>query len=277
MNTHSFEAVTPFARYDNTPWTIVEIDQAAADTGPWTLIDTQTIPADPTPETPNPVNLTTSNATSDSAWFRFRFDTSPSAPSPYTPAILSPGISTGAPFFTISELRAQPGLENEAKYPDEDLEAMRAAVEQALEHACDVAFVPRTKTLVAFASGAAVSLGVNRPRTIVSVTSQDGAAVGVDHAYLLGGLLAGISRWPTGPLTVVVEHGYDEPPLRVKRAALLLAKNWLINGPIDDRATNFTTDTGTFALATPGLRGSTFGLPEVDAVVDEYRETAYVA
>jgi len=73
-----------------------------------------------------------------------------------------------------------------------------------------------------------------------------------------------------GNVTVAYEHGWTSPPLRIKRAALLLAKQWVLNSPIDDRATSVSNDDGTFVLATPGLRGSVFGIPEVDAALESY-------
>jgi hypothetical protein len=74
-------------------------------------------------------------------------------------------------------------------------------------------------------------------------------------------------------VVVGYEYGADEPPERVKRAVLLLAKNWLVNGPIDDRATAIPAGEagGVITLATPGIRGANFGIPEVDAVVEQYR------
>jgi hypothetical protein len=47
-------------------------------------------------------------------------------------------------------------------------------------------------------------------------------------------------------------------------------RTWLTKGPIDDRATGIPTEGGTIPLLTPGVRGSTFGIPEVDAVVEQY-------
>jgi hypothetical protein len=71
------------------------------------------------------------------------------------------------------------------------------------------------------------------------------------------------------------EHGFDFPPARISRAAILLAKRWLVEGPIDDRATSLITEDGTFALTTPGLRGALFDLPEVNAAIEEYNYAGY--
>jgi hypothetical protein len=51
-----------------------------------------------------------------------------------------------------------------------------------------------------------------------------------------------------------------------------LARSWLVSGPVDDRASTFNAgaDGGTYSLVVPGRGGSYFGLPEVDATVQEY-------
>lgn len=91
MPTHSFEYTTPPARFDAIPWTRVLVEQAAPETpSVWTEIDDQAIAVDLTPATPNPISLTVTTATLERAFFRFRFDTTPSNPSTYSPAVLSP-------------------------------------------------------------------------------------------------------------------------------------------------------------------------------------------
>jgi hypothetical protein len=80
-----------------------------------------------------------------------------------------------------------------------------------------------------------------------------------------------------GNYSISYEHGYSEPPARIRQAALLWAKSVLVKGPIDDRTTSFSNDEGTFSLATPGMRGSWTGIPEVDATIQQYSLTAAVA
>lgn len=64
----------PPPRYDLMPWTGVRIQEATAPAGPWTQIDDQALPSpDPDPSEPAARNLTTSNATLDTGWYRVIF------------------------------------------------------------------------------------------------------------------------------------------------------------------------------------------------------------
>lgn len=89
--THSFQGTTPPPRFDDIPWTRVLIEESltGAD-GTWLQIDDQEIPVDATPESADPVSITTTQATLASAFFRFRFDVDPSNPSTPSPAVMSP-------------------------------------------------------------------------------------------------------------------------------------------------------------------------------------------
>jgi hypothetical protein len=185
-------------------------------------------------------------------------------------------------YFTTAELRAQDAaLADPVRFPDAQLDAMRQLVEQSLEDACDVGFVPRASTATPSRTAGPfggdgsrwLSLPVHMLRSVVSVTS-DGQVLDLTGVAVRGHCLWLYDGWPWGVanLTVTYSHGYDAPPLRVKRAALILAKVWLLEGPVDVRATQVSAGDGsTINLATPGVLGSTFGVPEVDAVVRQYR------
>jgi hypothetical protein len=86
----------------------------------------------------------------------------------------------------------------------------------------------------------------------------------VSYVEVVGGFWFSLAD---GNVVVGFEHGRDRPPERLRRAALLLAKVWLVSGPVDDRTSTLTSDGGTFSLVTPGRGGSIFGVPEVDAAV----------
>jgi hypothetical protein len=90
MFTHSFESTLPPARFDMVPWTRVLVEFSADGGGTWTQIDDQPIDVDPTPETPDPVDITISTAPLESGLFRFRFDVEPSNPSTPSAPVLSP-------------------------------------------------------------------------------------------------------------------------------------------------------------------------------------------
>ncbi len=107
MFTHSFTQVTPFARYDNVPWTLVRVEEAATADGEFTEIAAIAITPDTTPATPNPIDVTITTATLPAGWFRFRWDDG-GATSPATEAIRSPAGST-APFASLADLAARIG------------------------------------------------------------------------------------------------------------------------------------------------------------------------
>jgi hypothetical protein len=157
---------------------------------------------------------------------------------------------------------------------------MRTLVEMALEDACGVAFVPRYERERVSADGYHLRVKWPKVRAVRSAshTATDGTTItaltSTELASVVGtpGGLYYPNRWTTGwsNMTVGYEHGYDTPPPRISRAGLLLTKRWLLEGPVDDRATSLSTDDGTFLLVTPGMRGAMFDLPEVNAAVQQY-------
>jgi hypothetical protein len=181
----------------------------------------------------------------------------------------------GGFYFTIAEAKALTELASKSAA---EIAAGRTLAEQAFEHATGYTFVPRyTRQTLSAVHGTVLRLP-KRPlrsiRAISETTSIGGTPTTLtttDYAANADGIYRP-ATWTPGPNNVVVgyEYGADEPPERVKRAVLLLAKTWLTTGPIDDRATGIPTDGGTIPLLTPGIRGSTFGIPEVDAVVEQY-------
>jgi hypothetical protein len=82
-----------------------------------------------------------------------------------------------------------------------------------------------------------------------------------------------------GNITVGYEYGLDRPPQRIKMDALRLCRQWLVNGPVDDRALGVAAPDGAFSfgLATPGRNGSIFGLPDLDAAIQASPYRALVA
>jgi len=70
----TFTDFLPTPRFDNIPWTKINIEESASESGPWTLIDTQNIyPTDLDPRNPSPRNFTTENATLVEGWYRIVF------------------------------------------------------------------------------------------------------------------------------------------------------------------------------------------------------------
>jgi hypothetical protein len=188
----------------------------------------------------------------------------------------------GDVLFTLAEFRALgSAYANTTNYPDKTVADMRTTVEQALEDACSVAFVPRYSVeTVNGVYGGLLSLRWARVRSIRTVTIDDLAGTPADYVALREGMVYASSTWWTagyGNVTVGYEHGYDTPPSRIKRAALILAKRWITPGSADDRAINVTNDSGTYALFQAGVRGHLFDVPEVQAAVDQYNLSVGVA
>lgn len=185
-------------------------------------------------------------------------------------------------YFSVSEIRERfpAELRDTTKYPDEVIEARRGEVEERLERLCDVAFVPRTATsIVSTDGGSYLSVPHNKP-IAVSEATDDGTAVTVDDALLASGSFYLAAGWGLGVsnLTVTYTHGYSEIPAAVKEAAMLWTRELVVKGPVTDRATQIPTEAGgTINLATPGLLGSTTGIPAVDEIIAEYRHPAFVA
>lgn len=182
----------------------------------------------------------------------------------------------GGHLFDIQALKAE--LQTPAKYTQDQYVRVRNLAEDAFENACGVAFVPRFKSQTLSGNGSDLLLVEARSRTVRSA-SIDSTSVTDTMTADRAGTVYLSSGWTSGTDNVLVryEHGYDTPPNDVSRAVLLLAKHWLTSSISDPRATSETNEYGTFSLATPGLRGSYFGLPDVDSVVDRYRVAVGVA
>lgn len=183
-------------------------------------------------------------------------------------------------YFTAAELRARFPEVTTEKYANGVVEDAIELAEDAFEHAADMAFITRTATTVMSTDVASrLSLPNNRVTGITSVTGATSGVLDVSDARIVGGSYVVISsNWPVDEsLTVIYEHGHTTPPLRVARAVMLLARTWLINGPIDSRASQLPTgDGGVINLSTPGQFGAVFGIPEVDATLQQYKHVDLV-
>jgi hypothetical protein len=180
----------------------------------------------------------------------------------------------GGFLFSIAEFRALgSAYANTTNYPTSTVADMRTTVEQALEDACGVAFVPRyeLETLNGV-TGGLLPVTWAKVRAIRTVTVDTVAGTVADYVALREGMIYGSAYWSAGygNVTVGYEHGHSTPPMRIKRAALILAKRWITPGSADDRAINVSNETGTYALFQAGVRGHQFDVPEVQAAVDQY-------
>lgn len=260
--------VRPSARFDGFPWVEAHIEEAVDSDGPWMPIDTQVLsPVDADPADPATRNFTTNDAMLPAGWYRVVFVDAEDA----TQASASIYVSDAptSPYFTIAEARKIAPLSDETAYPDSDIESTRRAVEEALEHACRVAFVPRIETETHSGDGTGrLRLGRYKVRELVSAAHDD-EPLDISAVRIEGRTLYSSTGWPTGRanLEVVYQHGFDAPPSRIKRAALRLTKHFLVESGINDQATRAEAGEERLWLATP----EPFGIPEVDAAVRDYK------
>lgn len=181
----------------------------------------------------------------------------------------------GGFYFSVAEFKA--------RYPDCDDESAaaiasaRATAEEIIEgldteDGTHVAFVPRAEVFTLVGSDPLLIpryhlRSVDALEIDGDVFDPDDFDLVVDGSHIVNG------RWGGSRLAITVAHGLDRPPGRLKDAAMILAYNRLVNGPIDDRATGRLTPEGSvITLATPGLRGSITGIPEVDSAIAQYRK-----
>lgn len=183
------------------------------------------------------------------------------------------------PYFTPAEARAQESaLANETTYPDPLIAAMALAAEEALEHACGVAFISRTATAEPHDPPAGCDLILDWARpTAVSAVTVDGSALAAPALAAIvkykDGRLYRREGWGVnrGGVLVTYTHGFAAVPGRVKRAAIQLTKRWLVDSPVNDRATQLVNPDGTTQwFVTAGIGGNITDIPEANAVISEY-------
>lgn len=193
----------------------------------------------------------------------------------------------GGYLFEISDLRAQDRtFVDTTKYPTKLLREVRNWVEDVIEgpRAANVAFVKR---------GGRVTLdGSNRDalmvpdlelRQVYSVsvdgsawTSGEVATITADDGILWLNPSSPVSKWSSGHKNVTVHyvHGYDAPPGAITRAALMLAREYLVKSDVPGRATATSIGDQLFRLTIAGRDGVT-GLPDVDAAIAQFGRVGF--
>ena len=178
----------------------------------------------------------------------------------------------GGVYFTIAEARTLPSLSNTVAYTTAVITEARTAAEEAIEDACDVSFVPRTATEIVSGGGGGRFLSLRWPRVryvnSVAVDLVDWAEPARAAVVVTPSGLYSPTAFPVGygNVQVTYEHGYNAPPGRIKRAAMLLAESFLIRSGINDRATQVQAGDEQLWLAPR----EPFGIGEVDAAVRDY-------
>ncbi len=207
-----------------------------------------------------------------------------------TPTMTTLVDVVGDVLFTVPEAKLHDGgvLED---LDDAVLLEARGRIAQEFQQICGVAFGSRFDLLIVDGprsgldlllthgqSGAPVML----PTALRSVETR--TAVGGDRGrrgaseqvaaseVLPWGGVVSASTWPVGRrlVRVGVEHGHLLVPLAIRRAALRLLRFQVLENDIPSRATSMNSEDGTFTLATAGMRGAVYGLPEVDSVLTRH-------
>lgn len=132
----------------------------------------------------------------------------------------------GAEWFSITELRAEQGLEDVGTVPTALLREVRDEFCELADEVCGVAFVPRYHRDQLYGDGSCwLPLSKLRPRSLRSVTIDGTAQTVGDFDIDDAGRLVANRSFPTpGDSTrnvvVIYEHGYDRPYGRLRREAL---------------------------------------------------------
>lgn len=185
---------------------------------------------------------------------------------------LDPPVTTDAHYFTLDELRLEQDVPG--TYPDSAIIPNQALVEEVIERACGAAFIPRRRVEQTVANTLGhIHLGMPLVREVEGITEPNGATWTPEQLaeiVIHDGQVFG-AHWTAGQIvTVTYTHGYDTPPLRIRRAAMIATRIWTTRGPVDDRATQIAADGATVNLATPGLFNAITGIPEVDAAINQH-------
>jgi hypothetical protein len=131
----TFTGYTPIARFDDLPWTDVEVQEAAASSGSWSTIDTLALdPVDADPTTPASRDFTTENGTGADKWYRVIFvdgngDTS--EPTSAVRNVATPGDS----YITAEALKRTLTL-NGTTFANDDVDEAIVAASRAVDDAC---------------------------------------------------------------------------------------------------------------------------------------------
>lgn len=189
-----------------------------------------------------------------------------------------PYVVYGAHLFEISELReTAPELASAGDYPAREIRRARDAATEYLERAAGVAFSARSRTFTVDGTGTSTILlpvgQVNAVNSVyvddVQITDLDGLVVYPDGRLSWddnGYWAAGRSN-----VTVDVDYGYEAVPAPVRRAAMILAVEYLVPSALPPRAMSQSTDLGEFriSIANPDA-GRWTGIPDVDAVIQQF-------
>lgn len=191
----------------------------------------------------------------------------------------------GGFYFTLADGRASDdALADTVKYPTARLAEARDEVEDECEDITNVAWVRRYAKVTLSGDGSNnLVLPHYMVRSVRSIVDGDTtawtapqlAALRVSDSGVLSAARTGAIPFAFGDrnLTVIYEHGYDQPPADLRRASIIRFRSFVFatKSGIPDRATSFVAaEGGNFTLSTPGRAGTPTGIPEVDAAYNRH-------
>lgn len=207
----------------------------------------------------------------------------------------------GGYLFEIADLRSfDRAFADTTRYPTETLRKVRTWVEDLIEgkHAARVAFVKRGRRVVMSGNSPDLNKGFypllygNDFRDLivpdfevrslysasinsVALTDTELAGIAINDNILYRGAGVQWPAWPYGKnnLSFHYVHGRDRVPGAITRAALLLAREYLVKSDLPARATATSIGDQLFRVTIAGRDGVT-GIPDVDAAIEQFGRTS---
>ncbi len=194
----------------------------------------------------------------------------------------------GALLFSVAAARAfdSAALADSTKYPDAMLIEGRDRISESFEQVCGVPFglaygrevLDGNATDELWLAGARIqrvrSIKVRTAGTQIwtPLTSDELADLLVDRNGRMMREVLGVFAYGRRNVAIEYEHGWQPIPDEVSRAALWLLRSQLVGSDLPANALSQSSELGTFSLSVPGVRGSYYGLPQVDEVVKRYSQ-----
>gem|GEM_PF-6977588 len=184
----------------------------------------------------------------------------------------------GSHYVTLGSLRTEPQLSDAARYPDALVQSFRDEIEEHVETACNVAFVPSFGTESRIGDGTStIVMRTNKVRSLTALTI-DGVSQTLSNFELLDG---NILHHKSGtfdhgePIVVTFEHGYDRPPAKLVREVRQAIRSEMLSrgsqAP-NNRLWEQTADGLTVRYSTADWDARRFtGSTDFDAALNAYR------
>jgi hypothetical protein len=198
----------------------------------------------------------------------------------------------GAWLFTLDDLRAFKGadLASTTTYPNSVLGDAREAVTDEFEQICGQSFVPRFRREVFAGTGDYVHYAERYKVKEVIQCTVSGVSVSASNfsvsdasniVYRTDGVFSHATTTNPRNVSLSYRHGFETVPAAIKRAALIVAHQrvieWVEGTNVPSRATTWTDATGTYqSWAANDQSGRWYGMGDVDSSLRQYRITPIV-